>query len=166
MSEERRLVDDFFANGTVIRVQDGDTVVIRLDIGARAIDDDDDGLIEVRFSGIDTPESEWPGNWPAQPFSKESKEFTRGFVEKKIVTARLKGDVTYGRFVGEIFIDGRSLNRELVRSGLAWWNKSYERYDLDYQRLEAEARRKKVGLWSQPNPIPPWKWRRGEGIDA
>ncbi len=163
MPNEARLVEDFFANGEVIRVQDGDTAVIKLSMGARQIDDDDDGLIEVRFSGIDTPESAWPGNWPAQPFSKEAKEYTRSLVDRKIVTARLKGDVTYGRFVGEIFVDGRSLNRELVRNGLAWWNRSYEAYDLDYERLQAQAQQKLVGLWSQPNPIPPWKWRRGIG---
>jgi micrococcal nuclease len=132
-------------------------------MGARQLDDDDDGLIEVRFSGIDCPESAWPGNWPAQPFSKESKELTRSLVHNKQITARLKGDVTYGRFVGEIYVDGRSLNRELVRAGLAWWNKSYEAYDLDYQRLEAVARSQRIGLWSDANSTPPWKWRRGIG---
>ena len=163
MAEKQRLVDDFFANGEVIRVQDGDTVVIRLTMGGRQIDDDDDGLIEVRFAGIDTPESAWPGNWPAQPFSKESKAYTSDLVLGKLITARLKGDVTYGRFVGEIFVAGRSLNRELVREGLAWWNKSYEEYDLDYKRLEEDARSRRVHIWSDPNPIPPWKWRRGQG---
>ena len=163
MSDGKGLVEDFLANGEVIRVQDGDTVVIKLSMGARQVDDDNDGLIDVRFSGIDTPESAWPGNWPAQPFSKESREFTRNLVEHKNVTARLKGDVNRGRFVGEIFIDGRSLNRELVRAGLAWWYKSYETYDLDYERLEADAKAKQIGLWSDPSPVAPWKWRRGIG---
>ena len=100
---------------------------------------------------------------PVDPEVLRKFHFTREMVEQKIVTARLKGDVTYGRFVGELYRDGRSLNRELVRAGLAWWNKSYERYDLDYQRLEADARTRRVGLWSQSAPVPPWKWRRGTG---
>jgi endonuclease YncB( thermonuclease family) len=32
----------------------------------------------------------------------------------------------YGRLVGEVLLpDGRSLNRELIRAGLAWWYRSY-----------------------------------------
>jgi micrococcal nuclease len=31
-------------------------------------------------------------------------------------------------------------------------------------RLEAQAKAEKIGLWSQPNPIPPWNWRKGEGV--
>ncbi|HUP43084.1 MAG TPA: thermonuclease family protein, partial [Thermoanaerobaculia bacterium] len=57
-------------------------------------------------------------------------------------------------------IDGKSLSRELLRCGLAWWNKKYEPDDLDLRRLEDAARAAKLGLWSQENPIPPWEHRR------
>lgn len=29
---------------------------------------------------------------------------------------------------------------------------------------EAEAKAAKRGLWGQPNPVPPWVWRKGEGV--
>jgi len=154
------LVDDFFANGTVIRVQDGDTVKMKLDFGVHVIDEDGDGIIEIRFAGVDTPESEWPGRWGAQPMSKEAKEFIVEMALDKPATARLKGDSTYGRFVGEIFVFGQSLNRELVKAGLAWWNKKYEEYDHDYKRLEESARAAEVGIWGEQDPVPPWTWRR------
>jgi len=60
---------------------------------------------------------------------------------------------------GEVILpDGRTLNRELVKAGLAWW---YQRYSEDESlgRLEAEARAAKRGLWTEPNPIPPWQFR-------
>jgi endonuclease YncB( thermonuclease family) len=25
--------------------------------------------------------------------------------------------------------------------------------------LEREAQQARVGIWSEPNPVPPWKWR-------
>lgn len=154
------IVSDFFANGTVIRVQDGDTVKMKLDFGVHAIDDDGDGIIEIRLAGIDTPESAWPGLWEEQPFSREAKSFTREFAEGRVATGRLKGDRTYGRFVGEIFVMGQSLNRELVKRGLAWWNKKYEAWDRDYERLEQAAREDREGIWSVTDPTPPWIWRR------
>ena len=110
-------VVDFFANGTIIRVQDGDTVKMKLDFGIHMIDEDGDGIIEIRFAGVDTPESEWPGRWAAQPKSREAKDFVKNMALDKPATARLKGDKTYGRFVGEIFVAGQSLNRELVKAG-------------------------------------------------
>ncbi len=153
--------DEFFANGTVLKVKDGDTLILKLSAGARILDNDDDGLVDLRFSAIDTPESAYTGLWPEQPFSKEAREFARAMLEGKVVTARMQGDLTYGRFVGEVFVDGRSANRELVRAGLAWWYKAYDKYDLDYERLEQSARAAKVGLWQHPNPVPPWRWRQG-----
>ena len=154
------LVSEFFANGRIIRVGDGDTVNMKLDFGIHAIDDDGDGIIEIRFSGIDTPESEWPGRWEAQPKSHEAKEFVVARALNKTATARLKGDRTYGRYVGEIFVGGESLNRLLVKNGLAWWNKKYEEYDHDYKRLESEARGDRIGIWEDQDPTPPWRWRR------
>jgi hypothetical protein len=47
---------------------------------------------------------------------------------------------------------------------MAWHFVRYAPHDRELARLEAEARKARVGLWSEPNPIPPWEWRRGEGV--
>jgi hypothetical protein len=54
--------------------------------------------------------------------------------------------------------DGTNLSRELVRAGLAWW---YCKYSTDpiLAALELEAYGARRGLWSDPNPIPPWELR-------
>jgi endonuclease YncB( thermonuclease family) len=45
-----------------------------------------------------------------------------------------------------ILPDGRNLNRELVRAGLAWWYQRYARRETVLQNLEQEARDAKRGL--------------------
>jgi len=76
-------------NGIVIDVSDGDTATIITT---------EDEHFEIRFYGVDTPETKntYLG-WEAQPFSSEAKEFTKNMIDGKEVFVRLKGDVTYGR---------------------------------------------------------------------
>jgi micrococcal nuclease len=65
----------------------------------------------------------------------------------------------YGRTIGDVILpNGRPLNQELVKAGLAWW---YEKYSTDtaLSDLAEEARQAKRGLWVYPDPIPPWEWR-------
>ena len=52
----------------------------------------------------------------------------------------------------------------MVRSGYAW---VYQRYcDKPFCEywlaLENEAKANSLGLWQEPNPIPPWEWREGK----
>jgi endonuclease YncB( thermonuclease family) len=47
---------------------------------------------------------------------------------------------------------------------MAWWNRKYahEQNNTDatrYRDAEYVARKKHLGLWSQKNPVPPWRWR-------
>ena len=57
------------------------------------------------------------------------------------------------------------MNLKIVRAGLAWWYRKYaqEQSPQDqerYETAEAEARAERSGLWRDPNPLPPWEWRR------
>lgn len=140
-----------YLNGVVVKVSDGDTV----DIVSPP-----NRTFSVRFYGIDAPETknDYRG-WPAQPFSAEAKQFVETMIKGKTVSVRLKGELTYGRLVGEIFVNGVSVNREVVRAGFAWWNSKYEPLDFDLKRLAKSAKLAGKGLWSEPNPIAPWDWR-------
>jgi endonuclease YncB( thermonuclease family) len=63
-------------------------------------------------------------------------------------------------------LDGsRDVGLEQIRAGYAWWYRVYAKEqsaeDRDrYERAEREAKERKVGLWREPNPTPPWEWRR------
>lgn len=65
----------------------------------------------------------------------------------------------YGRRLAEVLLpDGRSLNQELIKAGLAWWFRKYSQ-DLRLGELERQAREAKRGLWAGSQPVPPWEWR-------
>lgn len=129
--------------GKVVGVLDGDTIEVLHDGHAE----------RVRLNGIDCPEK-------AQPFGKKAKQVTSTMVFGKEVTIHVLGFDRYGRTIGEVILgDGRNLNRELMRAGFAWWYRKYSK-DFSLGDLEDEARLAKRGLWIDPDPIPPWEWRR------
>ena len=68
----------------------------------------------------------------------------------------------YGRTVGVIYHDKRNINLVMIQEGHAWWYRKYAQYDRQLQGAEAEARDAKRGLWAEPDPIPPWEWRRNQ----
>ena len=55
----------------------------------------------------------------------------------------------------------QNLGKELVRNGLAWHFKRYSKSE-NYADLEAAARKKKIGLWRDKDPIAPWNWRKSK----
>jgi micrococcal nuclease len=108
----------------------------------------------VRLTGIDIPER-------VQPFGTKAKQALSGQVFGKDVTVNSGGQDRYGRTLGEIIVDGESVNLWLVRSGWAWWYERYAPDDTQLRDAQQEARQSGRGLWADPNPVPPWEWRRG-----
>ncbi|HMB05332.1 MAG TPA: thermonuclease family protein [Isosphaeraceae bacterium] len=108
----------------------------------------------MRLYGIDCPET-------GQDFGSRAKQFTSELAFGKVVKFVPRATDGYGRVVADVVLpDGRVLNDELVKAGLAWWYRQHAQNIGTLRQLEAEAREAKRGLWSQPNPVPPWEWRR------
>ena len=61
--------------------------------------------------------------------------------------------------LGYVVIDGVNVNTALIRLGLAWHYVEYNKDEL-LARMEFEAREAGRGLWSTPDPIPPWEFRK------
>jgi endonuclease YncB( thermonuclease family) len=132
----------------VIGVSDGDTLTV-LTAEKRQV--------KVRLHGIDAPET-------GQDFGTRAKQAASELAFGKQVTVREVDRDRYGRTVAEVILpDGRSLNREMVRGGMAWWHRTYAPADRELASLEAEAKATKRGLWAQPGAIPPWEWRSSKG---
>lgn len=130
--------------GKVVGISDGDTLSVLREGKA----------VKVRLHGVDTPEK-------AQAFGTQARKVTSDLAFQQTVTVAIRNTDRYGRLVGEVLLpDGRSLNQELVKAGMAWWYRQYAPHDTTLAQLEAEARTAKRGLWSDPVPVPPWEWRK------
>ena len=111
--------------------------------------------VKIRLYGIDTPERK-------QPYSKKAGKFTSSLVAGKDVKVEVYDTDRYGRTVGVVYVDGINVNQEILRAGYAWQYRKYcvASFCPSWSKLEQEAKAVKKGLWADPNPLPPWEWRR------
>ena len=108
---------------------------------------------EIRLFGIDSPE------WD-QPHGEQARDALAGLVSRQqvgLVTVETDG---FGRTVATVYMDGRNINLTMVENGHAWWYRRYAPYERHLAEAEQQARQRARGLWSNPDPRPPWEWRR------
>jgi endonuclease YncB( thermonuclease family) len=134
----------------VIAVADGDTITVL---------DSNQVQHRIRLAGIDAPEK-------GQPFSENSRQALAGKVHQRTVSLQWMKPDRHGRLLAKVLVEGADVNLAQVHAGLAWHYKAYaneqSRADRDaYAAAELGARERRIGLWSQATPVPPWDWRRG-----
>ena len=132
----------------VVKVTDGDTVHVL---------DQSKTRYKIRLGGIDAPERK-------QAFGRKSTQNLAKYVAGEYIEVEYDKRDRYGRIVGKLLKDGRDINLLQVKGGYAWHYKQYQNEQSAedrtlYNSAEAEARKKKLGLWSA-KAIPPWEWRR------
>ncbi len=129
-------------SGMCVGVTDGDTILVMLYEAA----------MKVRLNGIDCPEF-------SQDFGTKAKQFTLGLAFGKDARLEWSKKDRYGRILGTFYAGEKNVCEALVASGMAW---HYVKYSDGKRRskLEAEARTAKAGVWSMPNPVPPWEFRK------
>jgi micrococcal nuclease len=129
------------ARAEVLRVVDGDTIEVSLD-GTEE---------DVRYIGVDTPESVTPGE-PVECFGRRASEANADLVEGRTVRLvfdrELRDD--YGRLLAYVHVGEVFVNAELVERGYARTleiSPNTARASL-LDRLEQEAGRAGRGLWA------------------
>ena len=154
----------------VVRVIDGDTVIIDLD-GKET---------RVRLIGVDTPETVHPRK-PVEFYGKEASRFTTNLLKGESVYVEYdqqKQD-KYGRTLAYLYRvpDGLFVNLEIVRQG---YGHAYTQYPFKYlelfRRHERAAREAGRGLWGERAPpaseiappvkVPAAKVRKGKADDV
>ena len=135
--------------GSVTRVSDGDTVILRIDDGTK---------LKIRLSGIDAPELD-------QAFGKESKNRLTELVDGRTIEAQCSKKDRYRRWLCKLELDSKDVNLNLVKDGFAWWYRYYRKDQTSedqqtYQAAEATAKKNKLGLWGDFDPVAPWDFRR------
>ena len=64
-----------------------------------------------------------------------------------------------GRVSAEVLLKaGRNVGRELLKEGLAWWQRSTSS-NAGLEVIEQLAKASGKGLWADSNPVPPRKWK-------
>jgi micrococcal nuclease len=132
-------------SGECVWVRDGDWIIVK----------HDRKLVEIGFHGISCP------MWQ-QRFALEAAQFTDPMVRGKTVKVGPEKGQGRVRTFARFSVDGKTLNQELLREGFAWWSKKYASDDSDLAEAQAQAIKNKVGVWSDPDPVLPRKFR-GKG---
>jgi micrococcal nuclease len=133
------------AEAFVVRAVDGDTIEVRIG----------DRLEDVRYIGVDTPETVKPDT-PVQCFGPRASNFNHGLVEQRrvrLVFGVERRDV-YGRLLAYVYIGHRFVNAMLVRRGLArsLTIPPNDRFAPLFRSLELRAARAGRGLWGACPP--------------
>jgi micrococcal nuclease len=129
----------------VVGIKDGDTVVVL---------DSLNNQITLRLAEVDTPEK-------SQPFGTKSKQFTSDQIYLKTIKYVVTDTDRYGRSIAMIYYgeDNKYLSAEIIKKGMGW---HYKRYSTSKELalLEDNAKKNKIGLWVDNNPIAPWEFRK------
>jgi endonuclease YncB( thermonuclease family) len=142
-SRAPRAGDEGVFYGPLVRVQDGDSLIAKIQGVA----------MEIRLAEVDAPEL-------AQPYGREAKQVLASLAAgRQLVIEPLDTD-RYGRTVAHVWNGETQLNTEMVKRGGAWFYSEFARSDALYE-VEQQARDAKRGLWALPlqDRMEPWLWR-------
>ena len=131
--------------GRVIAIKDGDTVIVLDTLSHQTT---------LRLAEVDCPEK-------SQPFGTKSKQFTSDQIYLKTIKYVVTDTDRYGRSIAMIYydVDNKYLSAEIIKAGMGW---HYKRYSTSKELalFEVNARKYKIGLWIDNNPIAPWEFRK------
>ena len=146
--------NSFAAQYKCTRVTDGDTITVTQN-GFKTT---------IRLVGIDAPEKSRKKHEPGQPLSQASTKFLAGMVLNKYVDIVPYGTDRYDRTLAVVYVDGKNVNLEMVKAGLAevYRGKPAPGFDNDpYQKAEDAARSAEAGMWTLGDKyISPKDWRK------
>lgn len=145
--------------GIVTKVSDGDTINVTDPLGTK---------LKVRLYGIDAPETEKSNkktgrvSKPGQPYGEEAYQALYSKIYRKQIRLEIMAVDQYKRSVGIVYLNGKNINQEMVAEGYAWAYRQYldRPHASEYIQAEEQARGKRLGLWQQNNPEPPWEFRK------
>ncbi len=128
----------------VVKISDGDTITVI---------DENNVQTRVRLWGIDAPEKK-------QPFGEASRRHLAEKIAGENVRLESRGRDRYGRLLAVVWLGNENQNLRQVRDGYAWHYVQYAKKATDYAAAEKQAREKRLGLWQEDDPTPPWTFRR------
>lgn len=126
----------------IAKVIDGDSIKV--------------GQNEVRLLGIDAPEYKqtcFNKNQKEYDCGKISSHFLRKLAHNKHVKCIYYEKDVYNRFLSKCFLGKVSLNKELVKNGMAVIY-DFTTSSQEMNHLELAAKKQKIGIWQGPFQLP------------
>jgi micrococcal nuclease len=127
----------------VVKIADGDTLTA---LSA------ENRQLKCRLYGIDAPEKR-------QAFGQASKLSLAQLAFGRSALIDVVGRDRYGRAICRIDVGGVDVNKEQIARGMAWMYRQYAD-DRSYSDAESVAQARRVGIWRDAQPVPPWAFRR------
>lgn len=129
------------ASPSILYFYDGDSVKIM------------DGSIEykLRINHIDAPERN-------QAYGKKSRRALMQLCKDATIEVVITSTDQYQRQLGDLYCNQQDVSTYMISNGYAWFYKRYSKRKALAQ-VEENARKSKLGLWQDDQPIPPWVWR-------
>ena len=139
--------------GKVVEITDGDTFVLL---------DQNENQFKIRLHEIDAPETT-----KNQRYSKQARKALSDLILGDTVDVYHKigtNGSNWNRIVGVVYVENINVNSEMIRLGFAWHSKKYSfgysSDSLELDSLERVARSRRLGLWKDDSPVPPWIKRK------
>jgi endonuclease YncB( thermonuclease family) len=138
--------------GTVTEINDGDTITITCLTRP----------LKVRLMGIDAPDKE-------QAYGDAARQHLSDLILNKQVVVEYSGLGDNFLIVGRVFLKETDVGTQMIRDGVAWYDKTFDSMLTESQRqmyaaCETAARTEHRGLWQEQNPLPPWKFKEARRL--
>jgi endonuclease YncB( thermonuclease family) len=143
--------------GTVVDMAGGSQLVVQTR---------EDGPLGVRLVGIELPVPPGAANGgglaAGQPYAEEAAAYARSLLLNKQVLLEPHGKDRQGRLLAVVYLGEINVNLTLVKEGLAWVKpgSAVPKVRVPLELAERQAQVAKYGLWSLPDPEPPWQFRK------
>jgi uncharacterized repeat protein (TIGR01451 family) len=134
--------------GKVIEIVDGDSIVI----------ESLNRPVKIELIGIDAPELK-------QNYGDVASQHLLDLVFNKTVAVEYFGLGENGSIPGKVFLDKMDVAAQMVRDGVAWYDKSNANRLSEIERQvyadsEKAARNERRGIWQESKPLAPWDFRQ------
>lgn len=113
--------------------------------------------VKIRLLAVAVPEGD-------QPYSGIARQHLSDLILNKYVVVRYSALQEF--LVGQVLVGDMDIGAQMIRDGVAWYDKSEERMLGETERqvyamsMEA-ARNEHRGLWQDATPVAPWDYRQG-----
>ena len=111
-----------------------------------------DGVIHyLVLQGIDSPK-------PGQDDFGLSRKALVNLIQRDLMRVVVVGRDDLQREIAQLYLGDTNLNLEMARLGMVWWDGTEFDGSETIQQAVATARKKKIGIWKNPDAIHPSEW--------